>query len=146
MNKKGFIARDFVVALILFSGVIALMTLAIASIADDYGNTDVINEDFADKFDRLEDNTGRVTEMFDSTSGKGGLSLIGTFDVLFNGAFSVISLVFSGVTSVGSQLLGFSEFFGIPAEVAGVFFTIILSIMTALVVFIVISSVSRREL
>ena len=146
MNRKGFIARDFVVAMILFSGLIALMTLVVASIASDYGNNDLISEDFSNKFDRFDENTGRVTEMFDSANSEEGLSLIGTFDVLFNSAFSIISLVFSGVSSVGSQLLGFSEFFGIPSEVAGVFFTIILSILTALIVFIVISSVSRREL
>ena len=146
MNKKGFVARDFIIATILFSGVIALFTLAVASLADDYGNSNVVNPEFADNFDRLEETTDRATSMFDATSSESGLSLVGVFDVLFTATFAVISLVFNAVSSVGTQLLGFSEFFGIPNEVAGVFFTIILAILSVLIVFIIISSVSRRDL
>ena len=146
MDKKGFIARDFVLAMILFSGIIALAVLGVASLADDYDNSNIVDEDFQSNFERFENETDRASEMFDAASSKEGLSLIGTFDVLFGSSFTVISLVFGGVSVVGSQIVNFGSYFGIPSSVTKVFFTIMLSALTILIVFIIISSVSRRDL
>lgn len=146
MNKKGFIARDFVLAMLLFSGIIALAALGIASLASDYDNPNVVDEDFQDNFDRFTNETDRASDLFDAATSNEGLSLIGTFDVLFSASFTVISLVFGGVSAVGSQVAGFASYFGIPSTVAKTFFTILLSGLAILMVFIIISSVSRRDL
>lgn len=146
MNKKGFIARDFVLAMILFSGVIALAFLAVADLADTYDNPNVVDEGFTDNFERFQNETDRASQIFDAATSNEGLSLIGTFDVLFSSSFTVISLVFGGVAAVGSQVANFGSYFGIPSTVTKTFFTILLSGLTILIVFIIISSVSRRDL
>ncbi len=146
MNKKGFVARDFVVAMLLLSGFLSLFILMVGGLADDYNNPNVVNQEFADKFNKFDENVGRTSDMFEAVSSKDGLSLIGTFDVLFSSTFSVISLIFAGVVGAGQQLAGFAEFFNVPTQVASVFFTLIFGILTALIIFIVVSSVSRRDL
>ena len=53
MNKKGVLTRDFVVAAVLFSGVVALFVLAIAGISDEYDSDLLTNSEFAANYDRL---------------------------------------------------------------------------------------------
>lgn len=146
MNKKGFIARDFVLAMLLFSGIIAMAVIAVNSHANDYNNPNVIDEDFSDNFDRFENSTSTATELFDSARSKEGLSLVGTFDVLFSSTFVIISLVFDSVGAVFEQVSTFGSYFGIPSAVSRVFFSILLAALSILIVFIIISSVSRRDL
>jgi len=147
MNKKGWVARDFVIAVLLFSGVLALFVVMIGSIANDYDNPNVIDEDFSDKFDKFSEDTDRAGEMWEAATGEDGLSLVGTADLLFFSTFRVISLIFNSVVATGTQLASFGEYFGIPTEITGIFMVLIFSILTVSIVFIIISSVrSGRDL
>ena len=146
-DKKGWVARDFVVAVLLFSGVLALFVVMIGSIANDYGNTEIIDPVFSEKFDKFSEDTERAGEMWESATSEDGLSLVGTADLLFFSTFRVISLIFSSVVATGRQLTGFGEYFGIPTEVTGIFMVLIFSILTVYIVFIILSSVrSGRDL
>lgn len=147
MNKKGWVARDFVIAVLLFSGVLALFVVMIGFIANDYDNPNVIDEDFSDKFDKFSEDTDRAGEMWEAATGEDGLSLVGTADLLFFSTFRVISLIFNSVVATGTQLASFGEYFGIPTEITGIFMVLIFSILTVSIVFIIISSVrSGRDL
>lgn len=146
MNKKAFLARDWVVAAILFGGIIALMVLQVGDLVNTYDAENIVSEEFSSRFNNFENNTQVAASMWNKTTGEGGLSTIGTFDILFKSTFSVISLVFTSVTMAGVQIFGFTEYFGIPAEVGFLFGSILLSILSVIIVFIVISSVSRRDL
>lgn len=146
-NKGQFLARDWIIATILFSGFIVLFVLAVGSLADEYGVADVVvSEEFSDTFDNFEDTTQNAQEMFEAASSKEGLSLEGTFEVLFSSTFTVISLVFTSVTSVAGQVFGFVEYFGIPSSVGATIGIILLSILSVIIVFIIVSSVSRRDI
>jgi hypothetical protein len=146
-NKKGWTTRDFIVAMLIFSGAIALFVVMIGSIANDYDNTEIINPEFSDKFDKFSEDTERAADMWNATTAEGGLSLVGTVDLLFFSTFRVISLVFNSVVAAGQQLASFGSFFGVPTEITAIFMVLIFSILTVLVVFIVISSVrSGKEL
>ncbi len=147
INKKGWVARDFIIAMLVFSGVMAMFVVMIASIADDYDNPDIINDEFSEKFDKFSEDTERAGEMWTATTSEGGLSLVGTADLLFFSTFKVISLVFTSVVSAGQQLAGFGEFFGIPTAISSIFMVLIFTILTVSIVFIIISSIrSGREL
>ncbi len=139
-------ARDWILAAILFSGILGLLLLQITSLAGDYDNIDIIDDDFENKFDRFEENTDIASEMWDEASSEEGLSPVGTFELLFKSSFAIISLVFTSVALVGDQMFGFAEYFGVPSKVAFLFFTILLSSLTVIIVFIVVSAVSRRDL
>jgi len=147
MNKKGWVARDFIIAMLVFSGVLAMFVVMIGSIANDYDNTDIISPDFSDKFDKFSENVDTGGEMWAASTGEGGLSLVGTADLLFFSTFKVISLVFDSVNIAWTQMAEFGEFFGIPSVISNIFVGLIFTILTVMIVFIIISSIrSGREL
>jgi len=147
MNKKGWVARDFIIAMLVFSGVLAMFVLMIGSVANDYNNTDIISPEFSDKFDKFSENVDTGGEMWAASSGEGGLSLVGTADLLFFSTFKVISLVFDSVSLAWTQMAEFGEFFGIPSVISNIFVGLIFSILTVMIVFIIISSIrSGKEL
>lgn len=145
-KKAEFLARDWIVAAVIFSGLIALLTLSANAMVDEYGTENVTSQEFSDKFNKFENNTRIVSGMWNQSTGEGGLSTVGSFDVLFKSTFGVINLVFSSVQLAGTQMFAFVEYFGIPSEVGFLFFTILSSILTVLIIFIIISSVSRRDI
>ena len=140
-NRRGWVARDFVIAMLIFSGCLTLFVVMIGSMANDYGNTNVINPEFSNKFNKFNEDTDRAGEMWSTATSEGGLSLIGTADLLFFSTFRVISLVFNSVVAAGKQMAGFGEFFGIPSEITSIFLVLIFGILTVSIVFIIISSV-----
>jgi len=147
LNKKGWVARDFIIAMLVFSGVLAIYVVMIGSMANDYDNTTIIDTEFSEKFDKFSDDTDRAGEMWSASTSEGGLSLVGTTELLFFSTFKVISLVFTSVVSAGEQLAGFGEFFGIPSEISSIFMVLIFTILTVSIVFIIISSIrSGKEL
>ena len=139
INKKAFSTRDFVIAMLIFSGVIGLLVISVASIANDYDNPNIINPEFSSKFDNFENDTNRAGGMMDAITGEGGLSLVGTVEVVFFSTFRVISLVLSSIGEAGNQLKGIGVFFGIPLIVADLFFILIFSILTVIIIFKILS-------
>jgi len=96
---------------------------------------------------KFSEDTDRAGEMWEAATSEGGLSLVGTADLLFFSTFRVISLVFSSVVAAGQQMAGFGEFFGIPSEISSIFMVLIFTILTVSIVFIIISSIrSGKEL
>ena len=147
INKKGWVARDFIIAMLVFSGVLAMFVVMIGSVANDYNNTDIISPDFSDKFDKFSENVDTGGEMWAASTGEGGLSLFGTADLLFFSTFKVISLVFDSVNIAWTQMAEFGEFFGIPSVISNIFVGLIFTILTVMIVFIIISSIrSGKEL
>ena len=146
MNKKGFLARDWVIAVVLFGGLIALSVAAVADLTSTYDVANVTSPEFQENFDQFSENTEIVQDMFNKTSGGEGLSTVGTFENIFGATFGVIRLVFTSLTSFGTQAFSFIEFFGIPSEVGGIFFTMLLAALTVVIVFAVISAINRKDL
>ncbi len=145
-QKKAFLTRNFVMAAVLFSGIFALYVLAIFGIADAYGNTDIINQDIISSYDTLVETTDKV-ELARATTATGeGLGFRGTFDVAFAATFTVIQLVFSTLDLYGVISGSFAGDFGIPTQVAAVFFTVLLSLLTIQIVWNWLSSISRGKI
>lgn len=147
-NKKGasWLANDWVVATILASAGFALFFLMVQGMAAENNAQQIVDQTFSDDFDKLAEQRGIIDTMLGEVQSGDGLSLVGTFDVLFTAAFSVINLVWTGLTSVQSQMASFGTQFNIPKPVTNILFGAGLSIIIAVLIFVVISSVSRREL
>ena len=146
INKKGFLTRDFLIAGILFSGMVALFVLMIAGIGDEYDSTLLTNEDFAANYDTLVEQTGRIETARATAAAGEGLSFIGTFDVAFQSTFTVIQMVFQTLNLFGDMSGSFAEDFGLDEKVISLDFIIALSILTIIIVLIWISSISRGKL
>lgn len=146
MNKSGqFLPRDWVISLVLFSGLMSLLILMVASQSFDYGNPGIVDENIQSNFGNLSEATSIGSNAFDAASEKGGLSFTGSFDVLFDSAFTIISLVFGSIGIVAQQLSDFGEYAGVPTVVAQILFPLLISIATIILVFAIISTTSRKD-
>ena len=146
MNRKGqFLARDWIISLILFSGVVSLIVLMIAAGADTYNTPGIVNEEIQNDFGNLQNTTDIAAAAFEASSEKGALSVGTSFGLLFNAGFTVISLVFNSVGLATAWLGSFGELLGIPTEVSAVLFSILISIVMVILVFVIISTTTRRD-
>ncbi len=146
-SKKGFVTRDFVIAGLLFTGVVAMFVLFIAGMAAEYDQPDLVSESFSDNYDKLGDLSDKVEIMRSTTAAGEGLSLIGAFDIAFTATFTVIQLVFSTLALAGTiPAKIIVDFTFIDSIVAANFFILGLAILTTSIIFIWISSVSRGKI
>jgi len=146
MNKKGWVTRDYVVAALFFSAIIALAFLMIQAQGVEYNKPEIIDESFNSSFNKFDDTTNTIKESFDSVNQEGGLTPKGTFDLFFESTFTVIRLIFGSLVVMGQQVAAFGTFFGIDTRVTSIILGLLISGLTAIIIFIVISSISRGRL
>lgn len=145
--KKGWIARDFVVAGLLFSGIISFFVLFLSGLGSEYSNTDLTSDTFSANYDKLTAIADKVEVMRSSSTAGEGLTFLGSFDVAFQATFTVLQLVFSTLGLVGSipgKMI--VDFTFIDSIVVANFFILAFSIITTILVFVWISSISRGRL
>ena len=146
ITKKPFLTRNFVIAGVLFSGIVALFVLAVAGISNEYDSVLLTNEDFGDTYDRLVTQTERIETARAAAATGDGLSFIGTFDVAFQATFTVIQMVFQTLDLFGDITGSFAADFGVDPTVTRITFLIALAILTTLIVWTWISSISRGKI
>ena len=146
-QKKGWLLRDFIVVGILFGLVIALYVIQVASVANNYNNQDIISPAFEEHYSHLTDNLNQLNTAYSATKGTGGLDLIGAFNVAFNSVFTVIVMVWDGIaiyTGMASHIAG--DFSFLDQSTILLFFSAIIAMLTAYLIFIWLSSVSRGKI
>lgn len=146
-QKKGFLLRDFVVVGIVFGLVIAMYIIMVAAVGNNYNNGEIINSDFAKHYSQLSTNLNQLDTSYSSVKGAQGLNLIGTFNVAFNSVFTVVAMVWEGIaiyTGMASNLAG--DFSFLDKSTTLIFFSGVIAIITAYLIFIWLSSVSRGKL
>lgn len=144
--KKSFLTRDFVIAGVIFSGIVALFVLNIAGISNEYDTTILVNEEFADNYDKLTEQTSRIETARETTAAGSGLSFLGTFDVAFQSTFVVFQMIFQSLNLFGNMSDSFAEDFGLDPTVMAVVFIVALAILTTLIVWNIVSSISRGRI
>jgi len=143
------LARDFIVVLMLFglfSGVGYLIVEDISSSERGYDVVNMSDENYRARYDTLLDTTDNVKQMQTAASSKEGLTIWSVFTTMFSATFTVIGLVFG---SIGTAILTVKNFgldLGMSEKLINVVAGAILTILTSLIVFIVISSISRGRL
>lgn len=147
--KKGFLMRDVVIAAVFFSGIMALFVIVMAQIAYNYDRNDIVSPSFSNNFDKLNQLTGDVENQRSSVSNSNGtgLQLEGNFDIAFASTFGVIGLIFSTFdtyASMGTFIL--NEFTFIPESVLYKLLIVLVSALSAYIVFSVVSSILRGKI
>lgn len=143
MNKKAFLARTWVIALLLFSAVFALMFLASSDLLTDYDADRYIDEGYREHYDKYTNASEDVGEMFEIARSDEGLSLLGAAVGLFSAVVSIIKITFGSLAIMGEQATNFATDFGVPTAIAGIFFPLIIAVMTVVLIFVLISAVNR---
>lgn len=150
MNKRGeFLARDFIIILIVFGAVALIGFLVAADISSQnsgYNTPNVIDSKFSSNYDTLSDSASRVYKMQNATSSPEGLSSVSSTIYVFRSVFSIISLIFGSVSMVNNVFVNFATDFGMPTIIANILFPAIITILLTLLIFVIISSVSQGKL
>jgi hypothetical protein len=146
-DKRGWLLRDFVIVGIIFGLVIALYIVMVASVANNYGNQEIISASFAQHYSKLSTNLNQLDTGYSTVKGSGGLNLIGTFNVAFNSVFTVVAMVWDGVaiyTGMATNVSG--DFSFLDQTVTLLFLTSLIAMITAYLIFVWLSSVSRGKI
>jgi hypothetical protein len=147
LNKKGdWYARDWLVALILFSVVIALFSLVYASSANTYGRSDIVDPNFNEKYDRFVNDTNRVSTSLTATSGGGGFVAIGTAEAIFQSTFTLLQLVLSSLGTFNSQIANIGNDIGVPSVISNYILSALIGCTAIIIIFIIATSVSRNRI
>lgn len=145
--KKAWVTRDFVIAGLLFTGVITMFVLFIAGMSAEYNQPDLVSSSFSSNYDKLGEISDKVEVMRATTAAGEGLSLVGAFDIAFTATFTVIQLVFSTLALAGSLPAKIIiDFTFIDSKVAANFFVLGLAILTTSILFVWLSSVARGKI
>jgi hypothetical protein len=145
-NRKGFIARDWVIAMLIFGALVAIAALVFSDMAREYDNPGVIDPMFNKSYDTFTSTTADTKTMYESVTTGGGLKVIGTANLMFNAIFTVINLVLSSLALPGTVLKNFMVDFGVPDAIGNIFMALYVIVPTVLIIFIVLSSQSRRDI
>lgn len=146
MNKKGFTATNYVIGIVIFSTIIALSVIMVGGLATDYGNEDIVDAEFSEHYDRLNEHTSMIDDSLSEISSDQGFSLIGSsFELLFKSTLSVLLLIVDSLGIFASQIIHIGEDFGIPTQVTRIMVLTFLAIVTIGVVFIVLNAVNKQK-
>lgn len=143
------LARDIIFIVIIFGLVAGLGFLVVGDVADPYEGYNVsgmVDEGLERNYDTLTNITQDVYEMQNETSSEGGMSVISTYTTMFSSTFTVIGIVFRSVGIFRKTMVSFAVDFGIPAVVVNLLMGSVLVIIITVIIFVVVSSISRGRL
>ncbi len=143
MNKKGFLLRDFMVALVISFSVLVILSLVVTDLAGDYGREDILDENFRTTYDRLEGIRANVTIIKTSALSEEGLSLWSTGVAIFKSVVGIIRLVVETPIFLTQTIASMGEDYGVPRSLTTIVITLIMSITLIILIFIGISSINR---
>lgn len=145
MNNKGFAVQSWVVGLILMSSIIALAYLMVGGLAIDYNASGVVDPSFSENYNKLNENTEDITDMWTATTNKSGLNLINTADILLSSTFSIIQIVFGGVKTFSTQVASIPEDFDVPTSVTNILIGTLIAVIVVGIIFGVINAVNKTN-
>lgn len=144
MNKKGFLVRTWVIAFLIFSSIFALFYLASQEMADDYGESDIVDETYRENYDQFNETGNDYRGIFQDISNGEGLSLVFSATIgVFRALFSTIKVTFASVGILDGVTESFMTDYGVPEGIANVIFPLVSSIVMVILIFAVISAVNR---
>lgn len=148
-NKKAMLARDWIIMLVIFgviTGLGSLFVADMASVETGYNVSGIVDPNFQENYDTLTESSTDIYKMQNATASGEGMSVISTYTEVFKATFSIISIIFGSLSIVNNVLSNFATDFGVPTAVANIMFPAILVMIIAILVFIIISAVSKGRM
>lgn len=148
MNKKGtLVLRDLMFMLVIFSGILALSSIFVVNMSNEYSNTDMNTEYYAsDSIGSLGDEglvnvSASIETMKDETSGSVGSWELVTGAV--KGIGTVLSTVLKSPIYVGKALTTMMVALRIPFAISSVIGNIIIFLIYLVIIFVIMSAFLR---
>jgi len=130
----------------LVSGIGYLIVVDIASSEHGYDVENMTDENYQSRYDTLNESSGKIYQMQNATTSEQGMSIISTYTTMFKSTFSIIGLVFGSFGMVTTSMNNFAQDIGMDSTLANLVFEAILVIIICIIVFVVVSSISRGRL
>ena len=150
INKRGMLAREWVIVLLVFSLFAGIGALIVSDMADEtngYNRPSIVDSNFDSSYNKLSTLSPQIDAVGNSTSSKAGLSFTGTSDGGFLGStFAVISLVFSSPAMVKNVFVDLGTTLGLPPVISNLLFVALLGIIVSLLIFIIVSSLTKSRI
>lgn len=142
-EKYGMELRYWIVSLILFSGVFALMVVALQDASSGYGVKNTTNQEIEARYNKLSEQESLVQNLQDTTADEEGLQVLNVLGTVFTATIGVLNLVLASITFIPDVFANFASDFGIPTQVTSIFFTIVGLIITTLIIFAILNAIKR---
>lgn len=145
-NKNGeFLPRNWIVALLIFFGIFAILAVSSGNVLERYDKTDYIDNNFRDNYDQFDEMSEDYSNLFTDMTNedKGLITIIFGDSGIFKGFISLIKLIWNSVSLLDDVTIQFMEDFGVPQVIANVFFTLLSAIVVVLLIFSIISSANK---
>jgi len=144
-DRRGFLVRTWVVAFLIFSATFALMFFAAQDLASDYGESDIIKDEYEDTYNVFDDTEDEYRGLFDSISegGENKWGIIGTGLQAMTALVDLVKITFNSVRVVDGVTTDFVTDFGVPESIANIIFPLAAAIVMVILIFAVISAVNR---
>lgn len=147
MNNKGTIVlRDFIFMIIIFGGVLALCSIFVIDMAQEYENTemessynDLGTSGLGDLF--MDNISSSVKIMRNQTDDAAG-SFASGFGII-KGAATILKLVLTSPVFIGNSLGVMMSSIGVPVLVEKIITNIIILLIYAMIIFVIISALLR---
>lgn len=148
INKKGMLMRDYVIILILFATVVGMGALIVSDMAgqEGYNVENMSDPSFDSTYNNAKYTQGLAEQMGDAATSKEGLGLKGTLELVFGSTITVIQLVAGSFIIVRNTFTSMALSLGIPLEVGNLLFGAVFSVIIVIIVFVIISSLSKSKM
>jgi hypothetical protein len=148
LNKKEgeLLARDYVVILVLFGVVVALLYLVTADMASNYNVPNMTDANFQKNYDTLSSSTDSIYKIQTSLNSSEGMSTVSPYFYTFKATFSIISILLGSFSSVNTVFSNFAIDFGVPSIIANIFFPAVVVIMIVVLIFIIVGSINGHRI
>ncbi len=143
------LARDWVIVLVLFglfSGIGYLIVVDIANPTTGYNVTNMTDENYQSRYDTLTESSTDIYQMQNATTSEEGMSVVSTYTTMFRSTFSIIGIIFGSFGMATTTMNNFAQDIGMDSGLANLVFGALLVIIICVIVFIVVSSISRGRL
>jgi hypothetical protein len=135
--------RDYILSGILLSSIVAIAYLMVGGLATEYNTPGIVDEGFSDRYDKFENQTADIKEMWNASSNPEGFNPITTSIEVFKGAVAVINLVFGGAATVIGQVGNIGADFGIPTQIFGILVILFAVTLSVLIIWGVINFMNK---
>lgn len=143
------LARDWVIVIILFSlfaGIGSLIAYDMADPQSGYNIENMTNDNFDSAYNKVQYAESITNQMANSTTSKEGLGLLGGVELFFGSTVTVVQIVFGSLGTVNNVFASMIGTFGIPLPLANLVFPAIIAIITTILVFVVVSSLTKTKM
>lgn len=141
--------RDYVIILIIFSAIVGIGALVVADIASEdqgYNIENMTDSTFDSAYNKAQYTNQLVEEMGNASTSKEGLGLVGgASELLFGSTITIIQLVAGSFNVVSNVFVSMTTSFGIPLGIANLLFGAVLSIIITIIVFVIVSSLTKTK-